>query len=98
MTVVNWNIEWATPRSRRRDEILSRVDREDPDVVCLTDADTKLLADWPGHAIHSQPDGVMGIDNLRKVVLWSKEPWDEVDCCPPSESSWFGTTPPGSIG
>jgi exonuclease III len=79
MTVVNWNVEWTTPRSRRRDEILSRVDREAPNVVCLTEADTKLLADWPGHTIHSQPDGVKGIDNLRKVVLWSKEPWHEVD-------------------
>lgn len=78
--VVNWNIEWATPRSwSRRDEILSRIDRESPDIVCLTEADTKFLADWPGHAIHSQPDGVKGINNLRKVVLWSREPWDQVD-------------------
>ena len=80
MTVVEWNVEWATPRSwSRRDEILSRVDREAPNVVCLTEADTRLLADWRGHTIHSQPDGVRGIDNLRKVVLWSRESWDEVD-------------------
>ena len=55
MTVVNWNVEWATPRSwSRRDEILTRIDRESPNVVCLTEADTNLLADCPGYTIHSQ--------------------------------------------
>ena len=33
----------------------------------------------PGHTIHSQPDGVKGIDSLRKVLLWSREPWEQVD-------------------
>ena len=80
MTVVNWNVEWATPGSwSRRDEILSRIDREAPDIVCLTESDIRLLAGMPGHTIHSQPDGVKGIDNLRKVLLWSKEPWEQVD-------------------
>ena len=80
MTVVNWNVEWATPGSwSRRDEILSRIDREAPDIVCLTESDIRLLAGMPGHTIHSQPDGVKGIDNLRKVLLWSKEPWGQVD-------------------
>ena len=80
MTVVNWNVEWATPRSwSRRDEILGRIDRESPDIVCLTEADIRLLEEWPGHTIHSRPDGVRGIGNLRKVVLWSRQPWDQVD-------------------
>ena len=80
MTVVNWNVEWATPGSwSRRDEILSRIDREAPDIVCLTESDIRLLAGMPGHTIHSQPDGVKGIDNLRKVLLWSREPWEQVD-------------------
>ena len=80
MTVVNWNVEWATPGCwSRRDEILSRIDREAPDIVCLTESDIRLLAGMPGHTIHSQPDGVKGIDNLRKVLLWSREPWEQVD-------------------
>ena len=48
--------------------ILGRVDRESPDIVCLTEADIRLLEEWPGHTIHSRPDGVKGIGNLRKVV------------------------------
>ncbi len=92
MTVVNWNVEWATPGSwSRRDEILSRIDREAPDIVCLTESDIRLLAGMPGHTIHSQPDGVKGIDNLRMVILWSREPWEQVDD--------FGSDsmPPGSF-
>lgn len=45
VTVVNWNVEWATPRSwSRRDEILRRIEREAPDIVCLTETDIRLLA------------------------------------------------------
>ena len=92
MTVVNWNVEWATPGSwSRRDEILRRIDREDPDVVCLTEADIRLLADRPDHTIHSQPDGVKGIDNLRKVLLWSRQPWEQVD------DSGLDSMPPGKF-
>lgn len=90
MTVVNWNVEWATPRSwSRRDEILRRIEREAPDIVCLTETDIRLLAGMGGHIIHSRPDGVRGIGNLRKVMLWSREPWEQVD------DSGIDSMPPG---
>ena len=90
MTVVNWNVEWATPGSwSRRDEILSRIDQEVPDIVCLTEADIRLLDGMPGHTIHSRQDGVKGIGNLRKVLLWSREPWEQVD------DSGVDSMPPG---
>ena len=80
ITVVNWNVEWATPGAwSRRDEILKPIDREAPHIGCLTESDIRLLAGMPGHTIHSQPDDVKGIDNLRKVLLWSREPWQQVD-------------------
>ena len=79
-TVVTWNVEWATPRSwSRRDEILRRIERHQPDVICLTEADVMLLSDKAGHTIRSQPDGVKATGNLRKVVLWSRQPWEQVD-------------------
>ena len=37
LRVANWNVEWATPRSRRTVEILSRISRHSPEVVCLTE-------------------------------------------------------------
>ena len=67
------------PRSRRTTEILSRIDRHAPEIVCLTETDVRLLSQR-GYTICSQPDAGYGIKiNWRKVILWSREPWDEVD-------------------
>ena len=79
MKLVNWNVQWATSRSPRRVEILRRIQRHDPEVVCLTEAHTGLLPP-EGHTICSQPDyGYPIKDGRRKVMLWSREPWEQVD-------------------
>ena len=79
MRAVTWNVEWATPRSWRTTEILSRIDRHAPEVICLTETDIGLLSKR-GYTICSQPDAGYGIKmSRRKVILWSREPWDEVD-------------------
>ena len=79
MKLVNWNVQWATSRSPRRVEILRRIQRHDPEVICLTETHTGLLSQG-GHTICSQPDyGYPMKDGRRKVVLWSREPWDQVD-------------------
>ena len=77
--MLTWNVEWATPKSRRTGEILSRISGHDPEVVCLTETDVGLLSPQ-GHTICSQADyGYKVRENRRKVVLWSREPWHEVD-------------------
>ena len=79
MKLVNWNVEWATPRSSRRVEILRRIQRHDPEVICLTETHTGLLSQG-GHTICSQPDyGYPMKDGRRKVMLWSREPWEQVN-------------------
>ena len=79
MRAVTWNVEWATPGSRRTTEILSRINGHAPEVVCLTETDVGLLSQR-GYTICSQPDAGYGIKmGRRKVLLWSREPWDEVD-------------------
>ena len=79
MRAVTWNVEWATPRSWRTTEILSRIDCHAPEVICLTETDVGLLSQR-GYTICSQPDAGYGIKiNRRKVILWSREPWEEVD-------------------
>ncbi len=79
LSIANWNLEFATPRSWRTPEILSRIDRHGPEVVCLTETHNELLSQG-GHAICSQADYGYGIQkNRRKVLLWSKEPWHRVD-------------------
>ena len=79
MRVVNWNVQWATPRSRRSGEILRRIDLPSPEVVCLTETDDRLLSRG-GHTISSRPDyGYPITKGRRKNVLWSREPWERVD-------------------
>ena len=79
MKLVNWNVNWATAHWRT-DEILNRINRHSPEIVCLTETHTHsgLLQD--GHRICARPDYGDGIkESRRKVLLWSREPWEHVD-------------------
>ena len=79
LTLVNWNVEWATPRSPRTPEILRRIDHHSAEVICLTETHSGLLS-REGYAICSQADSGYGIrEGRRKVVLWSMQPWERVD-------------------
>lgn len=83
LSLVNWNVGWATPRSRkwRRDGILGRISSHSPDVICLTETDIGLLSKDQG-TIYPQIDRVSerhGRKNRRKVLLWSKKPWSQID-------------------
>ena len=89
LKLVNWNVEWATPASQRTPEILSRVRGHDPQVVCLTETHDGLLSQ-NGHTICSQPDyGYPIMKGRRKVILWSREPWKQV------ENVGIDSMPPG---
>ena len=99
MNLVNWNVEWATPCSRKGKEILWRVREHDPEVVCLTEAPVNLMDPYEesGHLIHSQPESEdAAMPKRRKVMLWSKRPWRDVDDVDSHELSpgrfIFGTT------
>ena len=79
MKVVTWNTQWATPASRRTPEVLRRIAQHAPDVVCLTEANERLLSQ-AGHTVSAQPDyGYPFKQGRRKVLLWSREPWAQVD-------------------
>ena len=79
LRLVNWNVEWATPSSPRGAEVLRHVHGHVPEVVCLTETHDGLLSQ-EGHTICSQPDyGYTLKEDRRKVMLWSREPWDWVD-------------------
>lgn len=79
LTVINWNVQWATPRSARTPEILHRVESLEPEIVCLTESDAGLLS-RDGYTITAQADyGYGDKGNRRKVLLWSRQPWRAVD-------------------
>ena len=90
LRVVNWNVEWATPRSERSPEILRRIGEQRPEIVCLTETDYLLLCGFGGYAISARPYwGQSVVNNRRKVLLWSLQPWTDVD------DSGSDTLPPG---
>ena len=80
LKLVNWNVEWATPRSwKRASEIRRRIEQHVPEVICLTEVHTELWTQ-EGYTIYCQPDcGYPIKEGRRKVLLWSKEPWQQVD-------------------
>ena len=79
LRVVTWNVEWVTPSSRRTAEVLSRIDRHAPEVICLTETHAGLLSPT-GQTICSRTDyGYPIKEDQRKVMLWSREPWEQVD-------------------
>ena len=89
MRIVNWNVQFATPRSWRTPEILGLIDRHEPEIVCLTETHDGLLA-RAGYAICSGADYGYGLQkNRRKVLLWSRKPWKQVD------DLGIGSLPPG---
>ena len=82
MKLVNWNVEWATPGGRRSPEILERIRQHDPEIICLTETDVGLLdrEQLQGHVVFSQADyGYTVREKRRKVLLWSKHKWREID-------------------
>lgn len=79
LRIINWNVEWATSASARGREIARIIADQAPDVVCLTESDEALIRE-PGHVIASDPDyGYPLKPGRRKVLLWSRRPWTEVD-------------------
>ena len=79
LRVITWNVEWATTSSPRASEIFRRIGRHAPEVVCLTETHVRLPSQ-DGHTICSQPDyGYTIKEDRRKVMLWSREPWEQVD-------------------
>lgn len=79
MRVGVWNIEWATPKSRRAPEIHQHLDDMAADILCLCEAYSGFR-DGHGHWIECGEDyGYRITAGRRKVMLWSRQPWHDVD-------------------
>lgn len=80
MRVVNWNVERATPAAVRSPYILGRLAEPSADIMCLTETDRRMLSAGDGHTIASGPvPGRSVSNNQRKVMLWSRRKWIDVD-------------------
>ncbi|MBX3437664.1 MAG: endonuclease/exonuclease/phosphatase family protein [Planctomycetaceae bacterium] len=79
LRVATWNVEWATPASRRG-KVLQKVLKElAADVLCITESCTTILPAL-GDVITSTADyGYAAPKVRRKVLLWSRTPWFDID-------------------
>lgn len=78
MKCLTWNLEWASPSSKRGKRIAGQIGRIAPDVACYTEILGSCIPQ--GHTIEADPDyGYPDTGEKRKVVLWSGVPWTDVD-------------------
>lgn len=80
MRISTWNVQWATSRSARGRQVADALTALDADVIVLTEGCAALLpAD--GHIIDAGSDWGYRVDDpaRRKVLIWSKHPWTDVD-------------------
>jgi exonuclease III len=79
MKCLNWNLEWKTPAGRAGRLMRDRFAAIAPDVACLTEVVRSFVPE--AHTIESSADYGYPNDGgrRRKVILWSTQPWTEVD-------------------
>jgi endonuclease/exonuclease/phosphatase family metal-dependent hydrolase len=77
--VATWNLKWATPALRRGQILRDALIGLSADIVCVTESCESMLPS-NGHAIVSDADyGYSSPQERRKVLLWSREPWADID-------------------
>ena len=80
--VLNWNTQIATPRgvNWRYETVKTVIRLHEADIICLTEAYPETMPSG-GHIVTSDLAGWGRHERLgaRKVVLWSKHEWYDVD-------------------
>jgi len=78
MKCLLWNVEWAVTGTARAHSILREIQASAVDVICLTETERDFLP--AGHLIEADADyGYSHPGGRRKVVLWSRQEWSDVD-------------------
>ena len=76
--VLAWNLERKRPESPLGAEAIDHLFSMDPDVMTLTEVRTSF-PDSGGHTLYCEPPRGNFAENERKVMIWSKNEWTEVD-------------------
>lgn len=79
LRALTWNVEWRRSSSADGKALASLISAQAPEIVCLTETDGELALGG-GHWIHAHHDhGYPSVRERRKVSLWSRAPWIDVD-------------------
>ncbi len=77
--MLNWNLERKKPTTPTGSAGIDHLFGQSPDVMVLTEARTSFPTRG-GHTIWSEPPrGTHFADDERKVLLWSANPWRDID-------------------
>ena len=79
VSITVWNVEWAMPRTPRGTFFQQRLVEPTTSVACVTEGFAALLPNH-GDLMLADPDyGYPLRPHRRKVMLWSRLPWRDVD-------------------
>lgn len=76
--VVLWNVQWQRAAAAGGNAVRQLIAAHDPDLICLTEAGVDLV-DGAGRVMSEADFGGTVREDRRKVVIWSRWPWREVD-------------------
>lgn len=81
MRVITWNLERKKPSTPTGSAAVELLTSERPDVVVVTEARVGHLTSLGGYEVTSEPPPSDRFANdERKVLMWSAQPWRDVDC------------------
>ena len=79
--VGTWNVQWATPGSKKAPLLTEVLAAPDCDILAVTEGDAGILPKG-GHVIDAGTDWGYPLPKAspgrRKVLLWSRQPWTPV--------------------
>lgn len=77
-----WNTEFAKPGAVRGERVRPILAAAECDILCVTEGYAGIFPDG-GHMIAGGDDpGYPIVEGQKKVLLWSKEPWERVEFGP----------------
>jgi endonuclease/exonuclease/phosphatase family metal-dependent hydrolase len=77
--ILNWNTQHKSPRSKYFQPIVDRIQKFNPDIICLTEAYPQTLPEH-GYTLMSDVSGwYLDKRGARKVLLWSHISWEKTD-------------------
>ena len=98
-----WNTELAKPGSARGKRVQPILAAPDCDILCVTEGYAEIFPDGGNMVAGADDPGYPIVEGQKNVLLWSKEPWENVRRVGPQRMPEGGfvagttTTPIGSL-
>ncbi|MGJ8564014.1 MAG: endonuclease/exonuclease/phosphatase family protein [Alphaproteobacteria bacterium] len=78
MRVITWNLERRKTDAPYGKRAIKHLFSQNPDVMAVSETRTNFPTN-DGHTIWARPPQGLFEENERKILIWSKNPWTDVD-------------------